>query len=58
MKILASLSAAKSWFSSIVNVLTALKKFLFALTYLVTPWSRVLLEKLTGFAVSQEIPRI
>jgi hypothetical protein len=28
------------------------------LTYLLTPWSRVLLEKLTGSAVSQEIPRI
>jgi hypothetical protein len=28
------------------------------LTYLITPWSRVLLEKLTGFAASQEIPRI
>jgi hypothetical protein len=28
------------------------------LTYLLTPWSRVLLEKLTGFAASQEIPRI
>ena len=27
------------------------------LTYLLTPWSRVLLEKLTGSAVSQEIPR-
>ena len=27
------------------------------LTYLLTPWSRVL-EKLTGFEVSQEIPRI
>ena len=27
-------------------------------TYLLTPWSRVLLEKLTGFAVNQEIPRI
>jgi hypothetical protein len=28
-------------------------------TYLLTPWSRVLLEKLTvNFAVSQEIPRI
>jgi hypothetical protein len=25
---------------------------------LLTPWSRVLLEKLTGFAVSQKIPRI
>jgi hypothetical protein len=27
-------------------------------TYLLTPWSRVLLEKLTGLAASQEIPRI
>jgi hypothetical protein len=27
-------------------------------TYFLTPWSRVLLEKLTGFAASQEIPRI
>jgi hypothetical protein len=27
-------------------------------TYLLTPWSRVRLEKLTGFAASQEIPRI
>ena len=27
-------------------------------TYLLTPWSRVLLEKLTGFAADQEIPRI
>ena len=28
------------------------------LTYLLTPWSRVLLEKPTGFAANQEIPRI
>ena len=28
------------------------------LTYLLTPWSRVLREKLTGSAASQEIPRI
>ena len=27
-------------------------------TYLLTPWSRVLLEKLTGSAASQEIPRV
>jgi hypothetical protein len=27
-------------------------------SHLLTPWSRVLLEKLTGFAASQEIPRI
>ena len=26
--------------------------------YLLTPWSRVLLEELTGFAANQEIPRI
>ena len=30
----------------------------YLLTYLLTPWSRVLLEKLTGFAANQEIPRI
>ena len=35
---------------------TALLTYL--LTYLLTPWSRVLLEKLTGFAANQEIPRI
>ena len=28
------------------------------LTYLPTPWSRILLEKLTGFAANQEIPRL
>ena len=27
-------------------------------SYLLTPWSRVLLEKLTGFAANQEFPRI
>jgi len=30
----------------------------YLLTYLLTPWSRVLLEKLTGSAASQEILRI
>ena len=30
----------------------------YLLTYLLTPWSRVLLEKLTGSAASKEIPRI
>ena len=29
----------------------------YLLTYLLTPWSRVLVEKLTGSAASQEIPR-
>ena len=30
----------------------------YLLTYLLTPWSRVLLEKLSGSAASQELPRI
>ena len=30
----------------------------YLLTYLLTPWSKVLIEKLTGSAASQEIPRI
>ena len=30
----------------------------YLLTYLLTPWSRVLLEKLTGSEATQEIPRI
>ena len=33
-------------------------KYQLILTYLLTPWSRVLLEKLPGSAASQEIPRI
>jgi hypothetical protein len=33
-------------------------QFAVDLIYLLTPWSRVLLEKLTGFAARQEIPRI
>ena len=37
-------------------LLTYLLTYLF--TYLLTPWSRVLLEKLTCSAASQEIPRI
>ena len=32
--------------------------YIYLLTYLLTPYSRVLLEKLTGFAANQEIPRI
>ena len=30
----------------------------YLLTYLLTPYSRVLLEKITGFAANQEIPHI
>ena len=33
-------------------------KLIYYDTYLLIPWSRVLLEKLTGFAANQEIPRI
>ena len=37
---------------------TAWKSLLtYLLTYLLTPWSRVLLDKLTGFAANQKIPR-
>ena len=39
-----------------IKLLTYLPTYL--LTYLLTPWSRVLLLKLTGFAANQEIPRI
>ena len=38
------------------NIRVCANKYL--LTYLLTPWSRVLLEKLTGFAANQEITRI
>ena len=32
--------------------------FMYLVIYLLTPWSRVLLEKVTGSAASQEIPLI
>jgi hypothetical protein len=45
--------APKFSYSQHTNFITSL------LNYLLTPWSRVLLEKLTvNFAASQEIPRI
>ena len=40
------------------GVETIVVPILYLLTYLLTPWSIVLLEKLTGTAASQEIPRI
>ena len=40
------------------STVLAIKHLLVVSTYLLTLWSRVLLEKLTGFAASQEIPRI
>ena len=36
----------------------AIVRWLCSITYLLTPWSRVLLEKLTGSAASQDIPDI
>jgi len=41
-----------------LQTLLLISSFIYLLTYLLTPWSRVLLEKLTGSAASQEIPRI
>ena len=38
--------------------ITFLLHYVIQLTYSLTPWGRVLLEKLTGSAFSQEIPRI
>ena len=40
------------------NYRTSVFEGLKNITYLLTPWSRVLLEKLTGSAASQEIPHI
>ena len=48
----AEISVHKNW------IPTSQQTYCFSITYLLTPWSRVLLEKLTGFAASQEIPRI
>jgi hypothetical protein len=40
------------------DILETKVSYSFAITYLLTPCSRVLLEKLTDSAASQEIPRI
>ena len=44
----------------LIYLLTYLHTYVltYLLTYIHTPWNRVLLEKLTGFAATQEIPRI
>ena len=51
-----------TWGKQTHLILTLLQRLTYLLTYLLTnlltPWSRVLLEKLTGSATSQEIPRI
>jgi hypothetical protein len=44
--------------ATLISAICELCMGTYLLTYLLTPWSRVLLEKLTGFAASQEIPRI
>ena len=54
-------SAYSAFFTSVILIqLTVTLCYLltYLLTYLHTPWSRDLLEKLTGFAANQEIPRI
>ena len=45
---------------TLINFVSSLAEYMhtYLPTYLLTPWSRVLLEKLTGFAANQEIPRI
>ena len=47
----------KNW-SHTADIATVLEVNDYLLTYLLTPWSRVLLEKLTGFSANQEITRI
>ena len=44
--------------SIIYNILFLTYLLIYLLTYLLTPWSTVLLQKLTGSAASQEIPLI
>ena len=45
-------------FGTYFKVIIIIIIIIIILNYLLTPWSRVLLEKLTGSAASQEIPRI
>ena len=45
-------------FHSKKNSIRYCNKYAYLLTYFITPWSRVLHEKLTGSAASQEIPLI
>jgi len=46
------------WTSFHVNNKQRETTFRYKYTYLLTPWSTVLLEKLTGSAASQKLPRI
>ena len=45
-------------FSSILQKIMFIRIKSYLLTYLLTPQSRALLEKLTGYAANQEIPRV
>ena len=45
-------------YTKVIYVLSTLVHTNSSPSYLLAPWSRVLLEKLTGFAANQEIPRI
>ena len=43
---------------AVLQPISLLKDIHIYIYYLLSPWSRVLLEKLTGFAANQEIARI
>ena len=43
---------------SVLSSAEVMNSTICTLTYLLTPWSRALLKKLTGSAASQEIPSI
>ena len=49
-----------SWYTAVSTALVRTSQItqLVSITYLLTPWSRVLLKKLTGSAASQEISHI
>ena len=55
---LAKLFAVETHFRNFIYHKHAKHTLTYLLTYLLAPWSRVLLEKLTGYAASQEIPWI
>ena len=52
------LQTAVTWMDRKRGLLIIVAQNVILNTYLLTPWSRVLLEKLIGSAASQEIPRI
>jgi len=59
VKKILKISNLTSWFASwFIQSSSQPYRFYIVEYYLLTPWSRVILEKLTGCAASQEIPRI